>query len=182
MSFETPMPPYNASDPYATFLSASLFDLLMIEMVPLSYRLAALPPRILRTRIKDRPRRVKTKKKPSQEIKRSSEDTASRSETEKEETIAAASSESRSQSDHGVEEGKEESEGPEDEEEVSSSSEDEMMAITGPGTDGMAGYAGTAGPDGEGEELERERAYKRCEGWGYRVGQGAVERLVCQSL
>ncbi|KAL8952898.1 MAG: hypothetical protein Q9222_001224 [Ikaeria aurantiellina] len=40
MSFETPLPPYNASDPYATFLNASCFDLLLIEMVPLAYRLA----------------------------------------------------------------------------------------------------------------------------------------------
>ena len=40
MSFETPLPPYNASDPYATFLSASCMDLLLIEMVPMAYRLA----------------------------------------------------------------------------------------------------------------------------------------------
>ncbi|KAL8694509.1 MAG: hypothetical protein Q9218_000839 [Villophora microphyllina] len=40
MSFETPLPPYNASDPYATFVNSSCFDLLLIEMVPLGYRLA----------------------------------------------------------------------------------------------------------------------------------------------
>lgn len=40
MSFETPLPPYNASDPHATFLNSSCFDLLLIEMVPLAYRLA----------------------------------------------------------------------------------------------------------------------------------------------
>ena len=40
MSFETPPPPYNASDPYATFLNASCMDLLLIEMVPMAYRLA----------------------------------------------------------------------------------------------------------------------------------------------
>lgn len=40
MSFETPLPPYNASDPYATFLNASCLDLLLIEMVPMAYRLA----------------------------------------------------------------------------------------------------------------------------------------------
>ncbi|KAL8728124.1 MAG: hypothetical protein Q9166_005605 [cf. Caloplaca sp. 2 TL-2023] len=40
MSFETPLPPYNASDPYATFLNSSCFDLLLIEIVPLAYRLA----------------------------------------------------------------------------------------------------------------------------------------------
>ncbi|KAI4235139.1 MAG: hypothetical protein L6R40_006538 [Gallowayella cf. fulva] len=40
MSFETPLPPYNASDPYATFLNSSCFDLLLIEMVPQAYRLA----------------------------------------------------------------------------------------------------------------------------------------------
>lgn len=40
MSFETPLPPYNASDPYATFLNASCMDLLLIEMVPMAYRLA----------------------------------------------------------------------------------------------------------------------------------------------
>lgn len=41
MSFETPFPPYNASDPYATFLNASCMDLLLIEMVPMAYRLAS---------------------------------------------------------------------------------------------------------------------------------------------
>lgn len=41
MSFETPLPPYNASDPHATFLSSSCFDLLLIEMVPLAQQVAA---------------------------------------------------------------------------------------------------------------------------------------------
>lgn len=41
MSFETPLPPYNASDPYATFLNASCMELLLIEMVPMAYRLAS---------------------------------------------------------------------------------------------------------------------------------------------
>ncbi|KAL8972854.1 MAG: hypothetical protein Q9183_000329 [Haloplaca sp. 2 TL-2023] len=40
MSFETPLPPYNASDPHATFLNSSCFDLLLIEMVPTAHRLA----------------------------------------------------------------------------------------------------------------------------------------------
>ncbi|KAI4238885.1 MAG: hypothetical protein LQ349_000798 [Xanthoria aureola] len=40
MSFETPLPPYNASDPQAIFLNSSCFDLLLIEMVPFAYRLA----------------------------------------------------------------------------------------------------------------------------------------------
>ena len=37
MSFETPS---NATDPHATFLNASCMDLLLIEMVPMAYRLA----------------------------------------------------------------------------------------------------------------------------------------------
>ena len=41
MSFETPLPPYNAFDPYATFLNASCMDLLLIEMVPMAYRIAS---------------------------------------------------------------------------------------------------------------------------------------------
>ena len=40
MSFETPLPPYNGSDPHATFLNASCMDLLLIEIVPMAYRLA----------------------------------------------------------------------------------------------------------------------------------------------
>lgn len=40
MSFETPLPPYNASDPHATFLNASCLDLLLIEIVPMAYRIA----------------------------------------------------------------------------------------------------------------------------------------------
>lgn len=40
MSFDSPLPPYNASDPHATFLNSSCLDLLLIEMVPMAYRLA----------------------------------------------------------------------------------------------------------------------------------------------
>jgi trafficking protein particle complex subunit 6 len=40
MSFESPLPPYNAGDPSATFLSSSCLDFLLIELVPLAYRLA----------------------------------------------------------------------------------------------------------------------------------------------
>jgi len=39
MSFDSPLPPYNASDPTATFLNASCLDLLMIEIVPMAYRI-----------------------------------------------------------------------------------------------------------------------------------------------
>lgn len=39
-SFDTPAPPYNASDPTATFVNTSCLDLLLIELVPLAYRLA----------------------------------------------------------------------------------------------------------------------------------------------
>lgn len=38
MSFEPVMPPYNSSDPSATFLSSSCLDFLLIELVPLAYR------------------------------------------------------------------------------------------------------------------------------------------------
>ena len=41
MSFETPLPPYNASDPFATFLNTSCIDLLLIELVPMATRLAS---------------------------------------------------------------------------------------------------------------------------------------------
>ena len=41
MSFETPLPPYNASDPFATFLNTSCLDLLLIELVPMATRLAS---------------------------------------------------------------------------------------------------------------------------------------------
>lgn len=40
MSFDSPLPPYNASDPGATFLNASCLDLLLIELVPMAFRLA----------------------------------------------------------------------------------------------------------------------------------------------
>jgi len=39
MSFESVMPPYNASDPNASFLSASCLDFLLIELVPMAYRI-----------------------------------------------------------------------------------------------------------------------------------------------
>ncbi|KXJ97543.1 transport protein particle component [Microdochium bolleyi] len=39
-SFDQPLPPYNASDPSATFLSTSCLDFLMIELVPMAYRVA----------------------------------------------------------------------------------------------------------------------------------------------
>lgn len=38
MSFEAVMPPYNASDPSARFLSSSCLDFLLIELVPMAYR------------------------------------------------------------------------------------------------------------------------------------------------
>lgn len=34
------MPPYNATDPSATFLSSSCLDFLLIELVPLAHRVA----------------------------------------------------------------------------------------------------------------------------------------------
>ena len=41
MSFDTPNPPFNASDPYATYVNASCFDFLLIELVPLAARTSA---------------------------------------------------------------------------------------------------------------------------------------------
>ncbi|CRK31450.1 hypothetical protein BN1708_005452 [Verticillium longisporum] len=38
MSFETVMPPFNSTDPNASFLSSSAYDFLLIELVPLAYR------------------------------------------------------------------------------------------------------------------------------------------------
>ncbi|KAL6850892.1 hypothetical protein ACO1O0_008018 [Amphichorda felina] len=38
MSFDAVMPPYNSSDPAASFLSSSALDFLLIELVPLAYR------------------------------------------------------------------------------------------------------------------------------------------------
>ncbi|TDZ74412.1 Trafficking protein particle complex subunit 6B [Colletotrichum trifolii] len=38
MSFESVMPPYNASDPTASFLNSSCLDFLLIELVPMAYR------------------------------------------------------------------------------------------------------------------------------------------------
>lgn len=38
MSFEPAMPPYGADDPNARFLSASALDFLLIELVPMAYR------------------------------------------------------------------------------------------------------------------------------------------------
>jgi hypothetical protein len=40
MSFDTPNPPYSASDPFATFLNASCFEHLLIELVPLAEGMA----------------------------------------------------------------------------------------------------------------------------------------------
>lgn len=40
MSVDNPTQPYNALDPYATFISASCFDFLLIELVPMAQRLA----------------------------------------------------------------------------------------------------------------------------------------------
>lgn len=40
MSFDTPLPPFNASDPHATFLNSSCLDFLLIELVPMAHRMA----------------------------------------------------------------------------------------------------------------------------------------------
>ena len=39
MSFDAPIPPFNASDPHARFLNATCLDLLLIELVPTAGRL-----------------------------------------------------------------------------------------------------------------------------------------------
>ncbi|KAK3340288.1 transport protein particle component [Neurospora tetraspora] len=39
MSFDTILPPYNASDPTARFLASSCLDFLLIELVPMAYRI-----------------------------------------------------------------------------------------------------------------------------------------------
>ncbi|KAI1437694.1 BET3 family protein [Xylaria sp. CBS 124048] len=39
-AFDQPLPPYNASDPGATFVGTSCFDFLLIELVPMAYRIA----------------------------------------------------------------------------------------------------------------------------------------------
>lgn len=46
MAFDAPLPPYNASDPLATFFNVSCLDLLLIEMVPLAERMARRAERI----------------------------------------------------------------------------------------------------------------------------------------
>jgi hypothetical protein len=38
MALEGVMPPYNASDPMARFLNSSCLDFLLIELVPMAYR------------------------------------------------------------------------------------------------------------------------------------------------
>ncbi|KAI0389993.1 transport protein particle component [Xylariaceae sp. FL0594] len=39
-AFDQPLPPYNASDPTATFVGTSCLDFLLIEIVPMAYRIA----------------------------------------------------------------------------------------------------------------------------------------------
>ncbi|KAI0166441.1 BET3 family protein [Xylariaceae sp. FL1272] len=39
-SFDQPLPPFNASDPSATFVGTSCLDFLLIELVPMAYRVA----------------------------------------------------------------------------------------------------------------------------------------------
>jgi hypothetical protein len=41
MSLSPPLPPFNSSDPTATFLSSSTLDFLLIELVPLALRVTA---------------------------------------------------------------------------------------------------------------------------------------------
>ena len=40
MSFDAPLPPYNSTDPHATFVNTSCLDFLLIELVPMAYRMA----------------------------------------------------------------------------------------------------------------------------------------------
>ncbi|KAI0105572.1 BET3 family protein [Nemania sp. FL0031] len=39
-TFDQPLPPYNASDPTARFMGSSCLDFLLIELVPMAYRIA----------------------------------------------------------------------------------------------------------------------------------------------
>ena len=40
MAFDAPAVPYNSNDPHASFLASSCLDLLLIELVPMAYRMA----------------------------------------------------------------------------------------------------------------------------------------------
>jgi E3 SUMO-protein ligase PIAS1 len=44
MSLEPVLPPYNSSEPGASFLSSSALDFLLIELVPLAYRVTSETP------------------------------------------------------------------------------------------------------------------------------------------
>jgi hypothetical protein len=41
MAFQTPQPPSTIDDPTATYLGASTFEFLLVELVPLAYRISA---------------------------------------------------------------------------------------------------------------------------------------------
>lgn len=44
MSLDPVLPPYNSSDPGASFISTSALDFLLIELVPLAYRVTSETP------------------------------------------------------------------------------------------------------------------------------------------
>jgi hypothetical protein len=149
MTFEPVMPPYNASDPTARFLSASCLDFLFIELVPMAYRVTNELEAVAR----------------EQEmladgfVGNENDGTASATNvdgpgTGTGTTVPPAATATTGGSSAGV------------------------LGAGGSSRGGGAGGQGSATVAMMDEEEERQAVFRRLEGIGYRVGQGLAERCV----
>ena len=153
------MPPYNASDPTARFVSASCLDFLLIELVPMAYRL-------------------------TNEL-----EIAARQQENEAAAVAAAVAVAGEGEGEGADgeggggaEGVEGADGEGVAEGDGVNGAGVIQPPAGLGSAVVAGGAGGTGAETEtvmDEEDERGAVFWRLERIGYRVGQGLVERYVC---
>ncbi|KAL1838844.1 hypothetical protein VTJ49DRAFT_2167 [Mycothermus thermophilus] len=147
MSFEPVMPPYNASDPSARFVSASCLDFLLIELVPMAHRIT---------------RQLEGRAKEEEERWLASLSSSSNPTTSSSTSDPAASGGGANGNENG-------------EDASTSASAGRITAAGGAGeVDGEIEIEAGTLID---EEEEREAVFWRLEAIGYRVGQGLAERF-----
>jgi len=154
MSFDPVMPPYNASDPTARFLSSSCLDFLLIELVPMAYRVTHQ----LEGAARELEEGLALSSGNSDSLAvGGGEDgdglSGSGTGTGTGEVVSGSGSGSRS------------------------GGRDAAAAVAGLGivAPGRIADAGAGAETGMDEDEERDAVFSRLEGIGYRVGQGVVE-------
>ncbi|OAA57892.1 bet3 family protein [Niveomyces insectorum RCEF 264] len=150
MSFDAVMPPYNASDPSATFFNASCLDFLLIELVPLAYRVTNELEARARARVLTVPGEAVDEKQQQQQAGPD----AAGAPQQPQQPLQPSSSQQQQQPVQ-----------------TTGGPPPPPASITGGTTTGTRRLLD--------EDEERDAVFFRLDALGYRVGQGLVERFSC---